>query len=409
MRAGTGLARPAAAAVALVAVLLAQLTIVNGVPLPRGGAPDLVLLTVIALGLVSGPRVGLASGFLAGLALDLAPPASDLVGQYALVFCVAGYVSGRMSGLLRRSALLAICCAVVVAATAEAMSAGLTVALDTPEVSVATVARALPATLAYDVVLTPLILIVVVRVAAMLGAQVSEVATAPAGEPGGSASAAASGAPGLRVPAPAHGVARPSGRGRHAAGRGSVGGGIVPTGDSGGPWLIGDGAAGAIHVGSVGWLSGPATSRRARRKQAKLTAMLTGAKPRKGNFWVSARPPGLAAPTPPATVPPAKRARMRPSAGVPGSAAQAALAGWPAGAPGVAPAGSARPAGSSRPSGSARHIHFGRTDDPQRHKRRPVQAGPNGSGDWHGADRHALLAPGVPRIAFGSGVRALPP
>ena len=40
--------RAAGAAVALTAVLLVQLTIVNGLALPGGGTPDLVLLCVVA-------------------------------------------------------------------------------------------------------------------------------------------------------------------------------------------------------------------------------------------------------------------------------------------------------------------------------------------------------------------------
>src|ERR1700678_3061192 len=83
--------------VALAAALLVQLTIVNGLALPGGGAPDLVLLCVVAIGLVGGAEPGLIAGFCAGLALDLAPPANELLGQYALVFCLIGYGCGRMT------------------------------------------------------------------------------------------------------------------------------------------------------------------------------------------------------------------------------------------------------------------------------------------------------------------------
>ena len=58
-----------------------------------------MLFAVVALALTGGPLPGLLTGFLAGLALDVAPPASHAIGQYALVFCVVGYACGRLAGL----------------------------------------------------------------------------------------------------------------------------------------------------------------------------------------------------------------------------------------------------------------------------------------------------------------------
>src|ERR1022692_4074327 len=111
------------AVVALAVVLLIQLTIVNGLVLPGGGTPDLVLLCVMVLGMTGGPAAGLIAGFGAGLALDLAPPASQLVGQYALVACLTGYAAGRLRFTLRHSALLALAAAAAAAAFGEALAA----------------------------------------------------------------------------------------------------------------------------------------------------------------------------------------------------------------------------------------------------------------------------------------------
>ena len=70
--------RRAALSVLLVAAaVVLQLTVVNRLTLPGGGAPDLVLLVVIALALCGGPAAGALTGFCAGLSLDLAPPASQ--------------------------------------------------------------------------------------------------------------------------------------------------------------------------------------------------------------------------------------------------------------------------------------------------------------------------------------------
>lgn len=145
--------RKLVAALAVVLALLVQLTIINGLALPGGGTPDLVLLCVIAIGMTGGPSCGVIAGFSAGLALDLAPPASQLVGQYALVLCLVGYCSGRLRFTLRHSAVLALIAAAALAALGEALSAVLTLALDTPEVTGATVAQVLPPTAAYDAVL----------------------------------------------------------------------------------------------------------------------------------------------------------------------------------------------------------------------------------------------------------------
>src|SRR5450432_2321310 len=90
--------------VAVAIALLLQLTLVDRLPL-GSGAPDLVLLAVTALGLTGGPAVGMLTGFWAGLALDIAPPASQLVGERALVFCLVGYGCGRLRGLAGRSSL----------------------------------------------------------------------------------------------------------------------------------------------------------------------------------------------------------------------------------------------------------------------------------------------------------------
>ncbi|HEY0937681.1 MAG TPA: rod shape-determining protein MreD, partial [Trebonia sp.] len=91
-RAVTGLAL----AVALFAAVIFQFTVVNRLPLPGAGAPDLVLLLVAAIAVTAGPLAGTVSGFAGGLALDVAPPAAHYAGQDALVFCLAGYGAARV-------------------------------------------------------------------------------------------------------------------------------------------------------------------------------------------------------------------------------------------------------------------------------------------------------------------------
>ena len=77
---------------------------VNRLPLPGLGAPDLVLLLVTAIAVATSALTGAVSGFAAGLALDVAPPAAHYAGQDALVFCLAGYGAARVVHLIRDAA-----------------------------------------------------------------------------------------------------------------------------------------------------------------------------------------------------------------------------------------------------------------------------------------------------------------
>jgi rod shape-determining protein MreD len=81
----------AALPLALLAAVIVQLTVVNRLPLPGGDGPDLVLLLVTAVAVRATPPTGAIVGFAGGLALDVAPPQTHYAGEYALVFCLAGY------------------------------------------------------------------------------------------------------------------------------------------------------------------------------------------------------------------------------------------------------------------------------------------------------------------------------
>ena len=81
-------------AASLAFAVIVQVSVLNRLLLPGGGVPDLVLVLVCALALASAPVSGMVIGFAAGLSLDLAPPGSETVGQYALVFCLAGWAAG---------------------------------------------------------------------------------------------------------------------------------------------------------------------------------------------------------------------------------------------------------------------------------------------------------------------------
>ena len=83
----------------LVVALVLQVTIVPPlVPdfFAQGVVPNFCLLVVVAAALVRGPEQAAVLGFVAGLLLDLVPPADHVAGRWALALVVVGYVAGRL-------------------------------------------------------------------------------------------------------------------------------------------------------------------------------------------------------------------------------------------------------------------------------------------------------------------------
>jgi rod shape-determining protein MreD len=200
------------AAVLLGIAIVVQLTVLNGLRLPGGGVPDLVLVLVASLAMSDGPVRGMITGFAAGLCLDLAPPGSALLGEYALVFCLAGWAAGKLNGLVTRSALMSVAMLAAVVAAAEAAAAGLTLALDSAQVSLTDIRHVLPYSVAYDLLILPFALWLAVR-----GQARAQRAVARRERSGVVAGAAAGTAPHGRAarrnqprqPRLAHGLARP--------------------------------------------------------------------------------------------------------------------------------------------------------------------------------------------------------
>ena len=155
----------AAVAVLLVVVALAlQVTLLSRLPLP-GATPDLVLLVVVGLALAEGPAVGLATGFGAGLAVDLVPPADHEVGRWALVLTLLGYLAGLAQAETRRSAFVPIAVVAATALGSVLLYAGLGALMDDPNVTWPAVNRLLPTAVVYDVVLAAFALPAILAIA----------------------------------------------------------------------------------------------------------------------------------------------------------------------------------------------------------------------------------------------------
>jgi len=86
----------------VVTALLLELTAMPLLHLP-GATPDVLTVTVVALGLVAGPVRGAATGLAAGVALDLVTPADGVIGLTAVVLVVVGYLAGLLGGDRDRS------------------------------------------------------------------------------------------------------------------------------------------------------------------------------------------------------------------------------------------------------------------------------------------------------------------
>ena len=171
--------------VALFLAVVVQLTVVNRLPLPGGDAPDLVLLLVAAVAVTSNTMIATLTGFAGGLALDIAPPVSHYAGEYALIFCLVGYLAARVmvaisaaSGGAERDPSIALAVMAVAAAAGEAGKAGLGMLLSDPNVTGPTIKHVLPGAILYDLLLTPVVYWLVSLVA-RLARPVSERAPAP--------------------------------------------------------------------------------------------------------------------------------------------------------------------------------------------------------------------------------------
>lgn len=103
--------RVAVTFVLVTVAIVAQVAIVNRLPFDWSAGPDLVVAAVVAVALTTSPAAAAGSGFVAGLAIDLMPPAEHPVGRYTLMLCLAAYlvallhrntgaVGGRISSLL---------------------------------------------------------------------------------------------------------------------------------------------------------------------------------------------------------------------------------------------------------------------------------------------------------------------
>ena len=133
-----------------------------------GIVPNFCLLVVVAAALVRGPAFAATLGFLAGLMLDLAPPADHVAGRWALALVVVGCVAGLMRQDIRMPATTVVATVAASSFVGTSVYALSGLVLGDAVASSGDLVRVIVVALLWDVLLTPLVLPGVMRLLARL-------------------------------------------------------------------------------------------------------------------------------------------------------------------------------------------------------------------------------------------------
>jgi rod shape-determining protein MreD len=124
----------------------------------EGIVPNLCLLVVVGAALTRGPQFAVVLGFLAGVALDLAPPADHLAGRWALALVVVGYVAGRVRQDVKPTAVAVIATVAASSFIGTSVFAITGMVLQDPLLDVSQLLQVILVAVLWDVLLTPFVL-----------------------------------------------------------------------------------------------------------------------------------------------------------------------------------------------------------------------------------------------------------
>src|SRR5690349_12424195 len=128
-----------------------------------GVVPDLALLVVVAAALSRGPEFAAVLGFAGGLLLDLAPPTHHVAGRWALALVVVGYLAGRVRQDAGSSAIGAVVTVAACSFVGTSLFALSGMLLHDPAIPVGEALKVIPVAVLYDVLVTPFVLPLVMR------------------------------------------------------------------------------------------------------------------------------------------------------------------------------------------------------------------------------------------------------
>jgi rod shape-determining protein MreD len=160
-----GITRIGAVAALLVVAFALQTTLLTRATL-LGVIPQVLLVVVVALAYSDGERVGVVTGFFAGLLQDLQLPGeASIIGLYALVFTMVGFGVGTFRRYaLSESVWTPVFVVAVASAVAETGYAGLSIIMGQQWVGLTYTAEVAGLVVLYNTLLTPFVFPIVRRV-----------------------------------------------------------------------------------------------------------------------------------------------------------------------------------------------------------------------------------------------------
>ena len=129
----------------------------------QGIVPNLCLLVVVGAALTRGPQFAAVLGFAAGVLIDLAPPADHVAGRWALALVIVGYVAGRVRQDVRPTATAVVATVAASSFVGTSVFALSGLLLRDPVLSVPELLRVILVAVLWDILLTPFVLPLVMR------------------------------------------------------------------------------------------------------------------------------------------------------------------------------------------------------------------------------------------------------
>lgn len=124
----------------------------------NGVVPNLALIVVVAAAIARGPQFGVVVGFVAGMLVDLAPPADHVAGRWALALVLVAILAGRVRADARRSPLAGLATVAVCSFIATSVFALSGVVLGDQTLPAGEMVQVICVALLWDVVMTSLLL-----------------------------------------------------------------------------------------------------------------------------------------------------------------------------------------------------------------------------------------------------------
>ena len=160
-------------AVAFAAVVVALVVQVSLFPhlAWHGIVPNLCLLVVVAAALTVEAPFALLLGFVAGVTLDLAPPADHVAGRWALALTVVAFLAARLRQDVKPTALAVVGTVAAASFVASSLFALTGILLSDPAMSVTGLLEVVLVAVVWDVLLTPFVLPPLMKLFARLSPQ----------------------------------------------------------------------------------------------------------------------------------------------------------------------------------------------------------------------------------------------